>query len=170
MIRQRLTYEMYKPLLERFVSAIEEVFGEPLVSIVVYGSVARGDAGPESDVDVLLVLEDAAPVYTDRLRPLIPVLGRLRKQPCWKELETRGIYPSFSVMVFSREEADQNRYLYLDMVEDARILKDRGDFFRNRLRALSGRLQELGARKVQRDGNWYWDLKPDLVPGEVVAL
>lgn len=167
---QTINYQKYKSLLDCFVSLVQEALGDCVVSIVLYGSVARGEARPESDVDVLLVLKEAPAVYRDRLRPLLPILRRLRGQPCWKGLEAQGIFPSLSLLVLSREEADQNRYLYLDMLEDARILVDREGFFQHRLKTLRIRLGELGARRIQKNGDWYWDLKPDLAPGEVVIL
>lgn len=36
---------------------LEVLYGERLVQIVLYGSQARGDAKPDSDVDVLIVLQ-----------------------------------------------------------------------------------------------------------------
>ena len=50
------------------------------------------------------------------------------------------------------------------------ILYDRDGFFRRMLNRVQKRLQELGARKVYIGRMWYWDLKPDTVPGEVVEL
>lgn len=167
---QVITYRTYEPLLDCFVSLVQEALGDRVVSLILYGSVARGEARPESDVDVLLVLKDAPPVYRDRLRPLLPILRRLRQGSCWKDLEAQGLSPSLSVIVLSREEADRNRCLYLDMLEDARILVDRENVFQNRLRTLGTRLRELGARRVQKNGDRYWDLKPDLTPGEFVTL
>jgi uncharacterized protein len=43
-----------KELKERLVKAL----GEKLDSLVLYGSVARGDYGRESDIDILIILED----------------------------------------------------------------------------------------------------------------
>ena len=163
-------YSTYKALLDRFVSLVQQVFGEQVISIVLYGSVARGDAQPESDIDMLLVLDNIPVNYHKRLEPLLPVLRLIKKEVCWKALEKRGIFPSFSVLILSREEANQNRYLYLDMLTDAKILIDRDNFFQNRLQKLNARLKELGAQKIQRNGGWYWDLKPDLTPGEAVVL
>jgi uncharacterized protein len=37
-------------------SRMEEIYGERLVRMVLYGSRARGDAEPGSDIDVLIVL------------------------------------------------------------------------------------------------------------------
>ena len=169
-MRQAIGSREYKPLLDSFVNHIQATFGKNVVSLVLYGSVSRGEAGPESDVDLLLILKEASPVYRERLQPLIPLLRRLRREPTWKDLEARGLSPSLSVLVLSREEAEENRLLYLDMIDGARILLDQDGFFQGRLDALKVRLRELGARKVRRDGTWYWDLKPDLKPGEVVTL
>jgi predicted nucleotidyltransferase len=36
---------------------LEELYGEQLVQIVLFGSQARGDARPDSDIDVLIVLK-----------------------------------------------------------------------------------------------------------------
>ncbi|MGA9349013.1 MAG: nucleotidyltransferase domain-containing protein [Anaerolineae bacterium] len=169
-MEKAIGYREYKPLLDRFVHYVQAAWGENVVSIVLYGSVARGEAGPGSDVDMLLILEEASPIYRERLRPLFPIWRQLRRQPCWRALEDQGVFPSLSVLIFSREEADQNRCLYLDMIEEARLLVDRDSFFRGRLNVLQRRLRELGARKVRRDGAWYWDLKPELRLGEVVIL
>ena len=42
---------------------------------------------------------------------------------------------------------------------------------RRKLAALRRRLAELGSRRIElADGSWYWDLKPDLRPGEMIEL
>jgi predicted nucleotidyltransferase/biotin operon repressor len=49
--------EMIPMVIKRFTDAA----GEDLVRAVLFGSVARGDAGPFSDIDLLLVVDDEAP-------------------------------------------------------------------------------------------------------------
>jgi hypothetical protein len=67
-------------------------------------------------------------------------------------------------------EVEARSPLLLDMTEDARILFDRGGFLAGELAALRARLDELGARRVWRGSAWYWDLKPDFRPGDVIEL
>lgn len=169
-MKKTIGYTEYAPLIERFVSLVQEEIGHHLISVVLYGSVARGEARPDSDVDLLLVLEDAPPVYYERLQPILPLLRQLRQQPEWKALRAKGIMPEVNVLILSRQEADQNRLLYLDMIEEARILVDRDNFFQNRLQQLQDRLRELNAKKIQQGEGWYWDLKPDLKPEERIVL
>ena len=66
-------------------------------------------------------------------------------------------------------EVEAGSPLFLDMVEDARILYDPDEFLARRLARLRGRLQELSGRCIWRGNAWYWELKPDLQPGEVVT-
>jgi predicted nucleotidyltransferase/biotin operon repressor len=47
-------------LLEDVAEIIFEGMGDDLSSIILYGSVARGEEGKESDIDIVVVLEDSA--------------------------------------------------------------------------------------------------------------
>ncbi|MBI4524643.1 MAG: nucleotidyltransferase domain-containing protein [Deltaproteobacteria bacterium] len=169
-MKQTIGYGDYKALLEIFVDSVQRALGDQVVSVVLYGSVARGAARPDSDVDLLLILREAPAEYWKRLQPLLPILRQLRKERSWKALEDLGWTPFLSLLVLSLKEARENRYVYLDMVEEAKILVDHDGFFQGKLASLRERLNELGAKKVQRNGDWYWDLKPDLKLGDAVIL
>jgi predicted nucleotidyltransferase len=44
-------------ILTEFKGALTQHYGERMAQLVCYGSVARGEAGPESDVDLALILK-----------------------------------------------------------------------------------------------------------------
>ena len=50
------------------------------------------------------------------------------------------------------------------------LLYDRNAFFAGVLRAVRQRLTELGAQRRRLGQIVYWDLKPDLKPGEKLQL
>jgi len=120
----------------------------------------------------LILLDRVSTNYHRRLDDVLAVQARLEREGEYEALtKVRGSAPYFSYLILSKEEADENRYIYLDMVEDAKLLFDRAGFFAKRLRAVRNRLDELGSMRVQlEDGTWYWDLKPDLKAGESFVL
>ena len=44
---------------------LETLYGDRLVKVILYGSHARGDAGSESDIDVLVVLKDLVSAWLE---------------------------------------------------------------------------------------------------------
>jgi len=60
--------------------------------------------------------------------------------------------------------------LFLDMLDDGRLLYDRGGFFAGELAALKARLDKLGSKRIWRGDSSYWDLKPDFKPGDEIVL
>lgn len=47
-----------KKLIADFKKAMSDLYGDRLAKIILYGSYAKGDAGEESDIDFLVLLED----------------------------------------------------------------------------------------------------------------
>lgn len=153
----------------RLVETLAEQQGDNLVSAVLFGSVARGEAVRGSDVDLLLVLRDLPHARVDRHRVFYD--ARLAQAGFLRALYEQGIAFDWSPLLLTTEEARQRSPLYLDLVDDARLLLDRGGFFTAVLDDMRLRMAELGSRRVElRNGSWLWLLAPDRAPGEAVEL
>ncbi len=140
------------------------LLGPRLRSLVLFGSLARGQGTARSDVDLLVVAEGFPRSLVERRRPLLAV---------WSQVRSRHALPAveWSLVTKTPEEARFHSPLYLDIVEDGVLLVDRGQFFETVLDAMRARMRELGSRRVfLEDGSWYWDLKPDFRFGEVVEI
>ncbi len=162
--------EDYRRLVELFAEKVREGLQGTITSMALYGSVARATARPESDVDFLLIGTSLSPHYHERLNLLLPIIDCVEASGAYRELEQKGYVPTIRVVIYDRNEARKTKPLFLDLVEDAVILFDDG-FLQAKLDEIRRRMRELGSRRVLLpDGHWYWDLKPDLKPGEVFEI
>ncbi len=155
-------------LLGELEAACLEVYGDRLVSLVVFGSVGRGSARPDSDVDLLVVANRLPEGRMPRVEEFAEVERRLR--PVMSAARDSGLETYLSPIFKTPDEVRIGSPLFLDMVEDSRLLIDRDGFFADELARLAERLATLGARRVRRAGGWYWDLKPDYRPGDIFEL
>lgn len=143
-------------------------YGNRLVSVVVFGSMGRGTPRYESDLDVLIVADDLPRGRMARVEDFAAIEAEL--EPRLAEGRRAGFFTDCSPVFKTPDEVLTGSPLFLDMVDDARILYDRDGFFAAALERVRARLARLGARRIWRGNAWYWDLKPDYTPGEVFEL
>lgn len=149
-------------------AAARRHYGDRLVSVVVFGSMGRGTPRPDSDLDVLIVADQLPHGRMARVVQFAPVEAALEDHVA--QGRSAGFTTECAPVFKTPDEVRAGSPLFLDMVEDARILYDRDGFFAGALDRLRARLSELGARRVWRGNAWFWDLKPDYQPGEVFEL
>lgn len=160
--------ERFKDLQDRLLSEIRDFYGDRLISIVLFGSVARETQSFDSDIDVLIVAKGLPRGRIKRIREFESVENKV--EPFLKSLQKEGINTYISAIIKSPEEAERGSPLFLDMVEDSKILFDRDNFFLGLIAGLRERLKALGAKRVWKGSAWYWILKPDIKTGEVFEL
>lgn len=160
--------DRFGELTGTLLAACRAVYAERLVALAVFGSVGRGTPRPDSDLDVLLVVETLPDGRMARVEEFEAVEGRMRD--ALGAAERQGVRTRLSPVLKTPGEARLGSPLFFDLVEDAEILFDRDGFLGGELARLRRRLGELGARRVWRGNAWYWDLKPDYRPGEVFEL
>lgn len=143
-------------------------YGENLVSVVIYGSVARGTHTFNSDIDLLLIVDRLPTGRMNRMRDFSSV----EESMCEKlqEAGKSGWNIEISPIIRTPSEVRKGGYIYLDMVEDAMILYDRDRFFVEFLKKFKTKLESYGAKKRPWKGGYYWEIKPDLRAGEVIEL
>jgi len=160
--------ENFQDLESRLLWGIKSFYGDRLVSVAVFGSVARGTQNFDSDIDLLIIVKSLPGGRMKRIREFEAVEDRI--EPILKRLQKEGINTCISAILKTPEEAERGSPLFLDMVQDAKILFDRDGFFLGILERLKNRLNSLGAKRIWRGNAWYWILKPDFKPGEVFEL
>ena len=49
--------DQLKGILEKYVKDIHQLYGNDLKTVILYGSYARGDFGPDSDIDIMILVD-----------------------------------------------------------------------------------------------------------------
>lgn len=160
----------YKVLLSDFVELLKANFNDNLCSVILYGSVAKGTARKDSDIDVCLIFKKLPKSRYKRILLISPLLQALREKESYKALYNDGYLPEITPILYTAEEIQDTKPIFLDMVEEGFILLDDGTF-KKKLEELRQRMRELGTHKViLEDGDYYWVIKPGLRLGEEVTI
>ena len=160
--------DRYERLIEAVLAELKLQYGQRLVATAVFGSVGRGTPREDSDVDLLIVARDLPAGRFCRLDEFLPVEARL--DAALRAVRSDGHPVVLSPVFKTPAEVERGSPLFLDLVEDARILYDPESFLIRYLDGLRARMRQLGSRRVWLGNAWYWELKPDLKPGEVITL
>ena len=62
------THPTDDPILHRFRAALDELYGDQIGRVVLFGSRARGEARADSDYDVAVFLRELPDVWAERMR------------------------------------------------------------------------------------------------------
>lgn len=146
----------------------KKVYGKRLVTLAVYGSWARGQNKPESDIDVLVVADGLSRRRLNRVEEFNAIEEAL--EGGLKNLHQQGIYTFFSPIFKTPEEVRKGSLLFLDMLYELIIFYDKKKFFSDYLKDFKRRLDKLGSRRVKKGERWYWILKPDYKQGETFNI
>lgn len=156
--------ETYNEIVQKLLRECVDHYGERLISFCLYGSVARGTMNYCSDIDFLIVAEPVPDGRMPRVREFDIVEKKMSDEV--QRARKLGVYVEFSPIIKTPSEVKQGSLLFLDMLEEGRILFDRNDFLKDYFAQWKLHLQELGARRVQRGEAWYWILKEPYTVGE----
>ncbi len=160
--------KIYQPLIAKLFKEVKAFYGERLVTFSIFGSYARNQMKLDSDLDILMIVEGLPKGRMRRVTEFLKIEKEMQSDLA--SLHPQNIHPYLSPIFKTPEEAKRGSPLFLDMTEEVEIFFDRGDFFKNCLDRFRKRLRELGSKRVWKGNMWYWILKPDLKPGEVIEL
>ncbi len=160
----------YVKLIEEYCSSIKNHFCDRLISICLFGSVARGEAKPDSDIDILIVADALPKDIGMRMQETNYIHDQLKKGEAYISLRKLNISGLISDIFFAPDEIKRHPPILLDIIDDGIILYDKNSFFSNELKLLKQRLDVQKAQKIKTEKGHFWILKPDVRSGEILEL
>jgi len=133
--------------LEQIVECFKGHLGGSLVSVVLFGSRARGEAGEGSDWDFFIIANDLpAKPFKRVLYVRKPLAGQF--------------YEKISIIAKTPEEVlSAFPSLFLDLSLDGIVLFDKDGFFETLRRRIRRIISEAGIARKRDNGEYYWEWK-----------
>jgi len=152
----------YERLLDRFVGEVRVRLMKEVMSVILFGSVARGKANGDSDIDLFVLYDDGLVGRKEISDRLTEIVVSLRVSKEYSELVAKGVWPEIYPFLISKGRIGDTLWVCLDSIEEGKIIFDKDGFGRSFLDGLRKKVDFLGGRRVElSDGGWLWILFSD---------
>jgi predicted nucleotidyltransferase len=151
--------ENFDILIAALQNAVFDFYGNNLVTLAIFGSVARGAMRPDSDLDIFICAQNLPQGRRARLKDFLILENTL--ETLQRSLRKESYNIALSPVIKTPQELSCGGLIFIDMTEHVRILYDKNDMLKKYLAGLKQKMIQLGSRKIQLGNAWYWDLIPD---------
>ena len=127
----------------QLLSGARELFGDSLIGVVLFGSFARGEATPRSDVDLMVVVERSVPLTRELYR---------RWDSAVQSFNGRALDAHFAYL----PEAPVGGGVWAEAAIEGRVIADRDLRIHRALVAIRGDIADGRLRRQAVHGQSYW--------------
>lgn len=140
----------YKNAINEFVKSCKKKLGKKLVSIVLFGSVARGTARKGSDIDILVIAKNLPKDWRERDNTLDDIV---------MEILLKYSIRVFPIIVESTDIKASARWpnpLFYGMLLGYNVIYDEGSFFKSMMKIVKERIRIK--KPIYVEGGRKWEL------------
>lgn len=134
-------------ILKRIVDRIRDKLGEDVLSIVLFGSITRGDFTESSDIDVLVIARNLPDDWRDRDEILLE-LAEIRSD------HIRPVHITLTDEYEMNASIDQGAPLVFGLHDANRVIFGRDRFFEKLMGQFEDNMKRWGVKKIG-NGEWF---------------
>ena len=148
---------------------LKEELKEDLISLILYGSVARVTWNRESDIDILLIISNKffKQFNEQKISEItIKFYNKCREGNLYNEYKNHSI----QILTLSINDLEKFRTLFYDLAVDGIIIYDTNNIGLELLIRYKKRIEKTVLKRIFLDkNNFYWERK-DIEFGEIIEL
>ncbi len=161
---------VFRNYLYNLLKVLKENCKEKLLSVILYGSVARGKWNKDSDIDLFLLFSDDTSDARKLNKEVIRLTAFFEKENQVINEDGVELFCPIQEIALKMEDLNNFRTLYYDIAMDGIILFDRNQTGLKFIKKIKNRIEEKGLKRVFiSDNDFYWERK-DIKFGEIVEL
>jgi predicted nucleotidyltransferase len=135
----------------RLLKVLKEFYSTHLLSVTLFGSVARGDQKPSCDIDILIIIKESREKPHERREKLLELLIEKGLRRC-------------APIVLTKKEFESSLHpLYLDIAMDAKVIFGK-EYMERRLQQIKEVIKERGLYRLKVKGGFSWRWRKGMEP------
>ncbi|KKK69825.1 hypothetical protein LCGC14_2930150 [marine sediment metagenome] len=164
----RVSY-IFKDYLYNFVRLLKENYKEDLISIILFGSVARGKWNNESDIDLFIIFSNKSSIRTAINNQLKKIISDYERKTKLKNSKDNRLFSTIQDISLLLKDLNTFRTIFYDIAMDGIILFDRNQTGFHFLKKIKKRIEEKGLKRVFiKENDYYWERNVKF--GEIIEL
>ncbi len=168
MLRKRFP-ELLEKAIRSYLDILKKCFGDKLSGVLIFGSVAKGKATKDSDIDFLVLLDDS--YEHDPIEEMAKRFKDYIQKIDHEEFMRRNLPYTPMSLYYKEKELRENPVILLDIQEQGIIIFDKEGKLEKIINDFKRWMKSHGTRKEYiNEHGYYWILKPDLKPGEELEI
>jgi len=164
----RVSY-IFRDYLYNFVKLMKENYEEGLLSIILFGSVARGKWNNESDIDLFIIFTNKSSLRTTISKRLTKIISDYERKSKLRNSKGDRLFSTIQDITLVLKDLHTFRTIFYDIAMDGIILFDRNQTGFQFLKKIKKRIEEKGLRRIFiKENDYYWERKVKF--GEIIEL
>lgn len=161
---------LFRDYLYDFVDLLKLKFKDELLSIILFGSIARGKWTYESDIDIFILFSNKNSKNLNYTQKLTEMIFDYEKSTDLINEKGKKLYCSIQDLSLQLKDLDNFRTLFYDIVMDGIILFDRNQIGFQFFEIIKKKISEKGLKRVYiNEADFYWERK-EIKFGEIIEL
>lgn len=161
---------IFRDYLFNFVNILKKNLEDNLLSVLLFGSVARGKWTIESNVDLFVIVSNAYSGEIQLSQKIIDLIIEFEQRYNVKDSEGKDISHSIQVISLLLKELDIFRTIFYDIAVDGKLIYDRNQIGAKFIKKIKDRIEEKGLKRIfNSDNDFYWKRR-NIKFGEIIEL
>lgn len=162
---------LFRDYLFKFVEMLKKKYEKNLLSVILYGSIARGTWNLDSDIDLFLLFSNKIKEHEKLDKDVLKAIIEFEKTVHIINNNGIQIYTPIQELSLKLKDLDNFRTLFYDIGMDGIIIYDKDLIGTKFLEKIRVRIKEKGLERVFVGYNdFYWKRKENVKFGEIIDL